>query len=156
MHNNACQIRGQRTSFALATATLTVAWALGGGHAHARPPTTTVPTAGELSSELEVIFDTNAVSTLRASYLEAGVAALPVANTLAGPMAQHRTMVSMRVEDPTLNDDRLSSELVMEVRGIGAQRRPIEWVERDGSWKLSTDSLCSMYNEVSRAASCPL
>jgi len=65
-------------------------------------------------------------------------------------------MVSMRVEDPMTNGDRLSSQLVMAVMGIGAQRRAIDWVEHAGSWQLTTDSLCSLYAEVSRGPGCPL
>ncbi|ORA98008.1 hypothetical protein BST33_17645 [Mycolicibacter minnesotensis] len=133
-----------------------IASGLGGVHAHAEPPVTPVPSASQLTSQVAVIFDTDADRALRASYLEAGAAALPVADVLAGPMAQHRSMVSMRVEDPVSNGDRLSSQLVMAVMGIGAQRREINWVEHAGSWKLTTDSLCSLYTEVSRGQGCPL
>lgn len=156
LHYSIRPIGRRQKSIALATVIVSSAWALGGAHAHAEPPGRPVPSASQLTSQVAVIFDSGADPTLRASYLEAGVSALPVADALAGPMAQHRSMVSMKVEDPTPNGDRLSSQLVMAVMGIGAQRRTINWVEHSGSWKLTTDSLCSVYTEVSRGEQCPL
>ncbi|WP_246227248.1 hypothetical protein [Mycolicibacterium helvum] len=133
---------------------ITGATVLGGAVAHAEPPA--LPSAEQLTNQVSVIFDVNADRAQRASFLEAGDAALPVVDIVGGPIAQHRSMVSMRVENPTLDGDHLSSQLVMSVMGMGAQRRPLDWVEQDRTWKLSTASLCSVYTEISRTSSCPV
>lgn len=147
--------RRRLPALAAMTATLTVAAMLGAGIAQGEPAPTP-PSADQLTSQVSVIFDLNADRTQRASYLEAGDAALPVADVVAGPMAQHRAMVSMRVENPTLNNAHLNSQLVMSVMGIGAQRRPVDWIEQDGTWKLSTGSLCDIYTETSKTSNCPV
>ncbi|MGU3651933.1 hypothetical protein [Mycolicibacterium sp. A43C] len=116
----------------------------------------TTPSADQLTSQVDVIFDLNADRALRASYLEAGAAALPVADTVAGPMAQHRSMVSMRVENPTLDGTRLSAQLVMSVMGMGVQHRLLDWVDEGDTWKLSTGSLCNIYTETARTSDCPV
>ncbi len=139
----------------IALATMTAAVTLGAGAAEAQPVPTT-PSADQLTAQVAVIFDPNADRVQRASYLEAGDAALPVADTLAGPMAQHRSMVSMRVENPTSDGTRLSSQLVMSVMGMGVQHRPLDWIEEGGTWKLSTGSLCTIYTETSRTSACPV
>jgi hypothetical protein len=115
-----------------------------------------VPSADQLTTQVSMIFDLDTDRVQRASYLEAGDAALPMADTVAGPMNQHRSMVSIRVEDPTLDGKQLNSRLVMSVMGMGAQSRPLTWIERDGVWKLSTGSLCSIYTETSRTSNCPV
>ncbi|WP_264065900.1 hypothetical protein [Mycolicibacterium komossense] len=145
----------QRAVLATVTGALTVAVLLAGTPARAEP-STTVPSPDQLTDQISVIFDINADKAYRASFLEAGDAALPVADAVGGPMAQHRSMVSMRIENPTLNGDQLDTQLVMSVMGIGAQRREMDWIEKGGTWKLSTRSLCSIYLETSRTSSCPL
>jgi hypothetical protein len=134
---------------------LTAGMVIGGGSANA-DPSASVPSADQLTAQLSAIFDVNGASVQRASYLEAGDAALPLADSVGRPMAEHRSMVSMYVEDPARNGDRLSSELVVSVMGIGTQRRPLVWIERGGTWTLSTDSLCAIYTEASKTSSCPL
>lgn len=150
--------RGMRTRRAIlgpVMLALAVGTLLGGGSAQADPGAD-VPSADQLTAQLSVIFDVNADGVQRASYLEAGEAALSVANTVGGPIAQHRSMVSMYVDDPVRNGDRLNSDLVMSVMGIGAQRRPLAWIQQGSTWKLSTDSLCAIYTETSKTSNCPL
>jgi len=144
-----------RPPLATMTVAFSVAATLGAGVARAEP-VPAPPSADQLTSQVAVIFDLNADRAQRASYLEAGDAALPVADAVAGPMAQHRSMVSMRVENPMPAGARLNSQLVMSVMGIGAQRRPLDWIERGGTWKLTTGSLCSIYTETSRTSNCPV
>ena len=132
-----------------------VAATLGAGSAHGEP-TPDPPSADQLTTQLSVIFDPNADKAQRASYLEAGDAALPIADAMAGPMAQHRALVSMRVENPIPDGERLNTQLVMSVMGIGAQRRPLDWIRQGDTWKLSTGSLCSLYTETSRTPNCPV
>jgi hypothetical protein len=144
-----------RLVLATVTAAFAAAATLGPGVAQAEPAST-LPSADQLTAQVSVIFDLNADRAQRASYLEAGDAALPVADTVAGPMAQHRSMVSMRVENPTLEGGHVNSQLVMSVMGIGAQRRPLDWIEQGGTWKLSTGSLCGIYTETSRTSNCPV
>ncbi|MBA0046692.1 hypothetical protein MLB1_10250 [Mycobacteroides sp. LB1] len=127
---------------------------LGAGDAHAEPAA--LPSPDQLTKQLSVIFDNNASSAQRTSYLEGGNAALPVANLIGGPIAEHRSMVSLQVENPTFAGDHLTSQLKMSVMGMGSQRRPLDWVERRGVWKLSNGSLCDIFNETARGNSCPL
>lgn len=148
------RIHTSRRVLTTLTAVLAVATASGTDVAQADPAPT--PSAEQLTNQISVIFDVNADRAQRASYLEAGYAALPVADTVARPMAQHRSMVSMRVENPTPDGDRLNSQLVMSVMGIGAQRRAADWIDQGGTWKLSTGSLCSIYTETSRTSTCPV
>lgn len=149
------RIHAHRPALAMMTVALTVAATIGAGVAQAEP-VPTPPSADQLTAQVAVIFDLNGDRAQRASYLEAGDAALPVADVVAGPMAQHRSMVSMRVENPTPDGARLNSQLVMSVMGIGAQRRPLDWIEQGGAWKLTTGSLCSIYTETSRTPDCPV
>jgi len=148
--------RGPVKYAALATAgALSVAVVLGTGGAHA-DPAAAVPSADDLAQQMSVIFDNTASGAQRASYLEGGDAALPVANSIGGPIAEHRSMVSLQVENPTREGDHVTSQLVMSVMGMGSQRRPLNWVERGGIWKLSNGSLCSLFNDTSHGARCPL
>ena len=151
----ASRVRVRRAALAAVTVVLAVAANIGIGPAHAEP-VATVPSADQLTTQVSVIFDIDSDRIERASYLEAGDAAIPVADAIGGPMAQHRSMVSMRVENPTRNGDRLNSQLVMAVMGIGTQSRELEWIEQGGTWRLSTGSLCNIYRETSRASNCPL
>ena len=138
-----------------AAGSLFAAAVLGVGSAYGEPGAP-VPSADQLNRQLTVIFDNNASGPQRASYLEGGDVALPVANSIAGPIAEHRSMVSMQIEHPALEGDHITSQLVMSVMGMGSQRRPMDWVERSGVWKLSNGSLCGLYNETNHGASCPL
>lgn len=134
---------------------LSAAVFLGAGIAYA-DPAANGPSADELTKQVSVIFDNTAGSAQRASYLEGGDAALPVANSIGGPIGEHRSMVSLQVENPTREGDHVTSQLVMSVMGMGSQRRQMNWVERNGVWKLSSDSLCSLFNETSHGDRCPL
>lgn len=147
--------RADRPTLATMTVVLTVVATLGAAVARAEP-VPTAPSADQLTSQMAVIFDLNANRAQRASYLEAGDAALPVADIVARPMAQHRSMVSMRVENPTLDGTRLIAQLVMSVMGMGVQHRALAWVDEGGTWKLSTGSLCNIYAETSRTSDCPV
>lgn len=150
----ASRIAVPRMVLATVAAALTVAAVLGGGFAHAEPATP--PSADQLTTQVSVIFDVNANQAQRTSYLEAGNAGLAVADAVAGPFAQHRSMVSIHVENPVLNGGRLDSQLVMSAMGFGAKRHPLEWVEQGGIWKLSNRSLCDIYNAISRSSNCSL
>ncbi len=148
--------RGPMKYAALAIAgALSATVILGTGGAHA-DPAGAVPSADDLTRQVSVIFDNTASGTQRASYLEGGDAALPVANSIGGPIAEHRSMVSLEVEDPTREGDHVTSQLVMSVMGMGSQRRTLNWFERGSIWKLSNGSLCSLFNDTSRGARCPL
>ncbi len=149
-----CRTTKLRLAPAAMTAVLTTAAVLGGATAARAEPV--APSADQLTTQVSAIFDLNADRAQRASYLQAGDAALPVADTVAGPMGQHRSMVSMRVENPTLDGEHVNSQLVMSVMGIGAQSRPLTWIEQGGTWKLSTRSLCDIYTETSRTSKCPV
>ncbi|SLC54208.1 Uncharacterised protein [Mycobacteroides abscessus subsp. bolletii] len=135
-------------------AALSATAVLGTGDAHADPAA--MPSSDELTQQLSVIFDNTANSAQRASYLEGGNAALPVADSIGGPIAEHRSMVSLHVENPTLEGDHVTSQLVMSVMGIGSQSRPMNWLERGGMWKLSNGSLCRLFSETNRGTRCPL
>lgn len=138
------------------TAALTMAATLGASGVAQAEPAPGPPSADQLTNQISVIFDLNDDRGRRASYLEAGAVALPVADTIAGPMAQHSSMISLHVENPTLTGSQVNSQLVMAVMGIGAQRRPLDWIAQDGTWKLTTSSLCAIYEETSRTNNCPV
>lgn len=136
-------------------ATLFGATYLGIGTAHSDPLPAT-PSTDQLTNQISVIFDANASDAQRASYLEAGSAAIPAANAVAGLIGQYRSMVSLRVENPALDGDRLTSQLAMSMMGMGSQTRPLAWVLQDGEWKLTSGSMCEIVQEVTNVNTCPL
>lgn len=118
-------------------------------------PTAATPSAEQLTNQLSVILDTTAPIAQRASYLQAGDSAMSAVNALATPIAQHRSMISLQIEDPTVAGDQVASQLVMSVAGMGSQRRPLNWIAQNGQWKLSNGSLCDMLREFGGSETCP-
>ncbi|WP_078309294.1 MULTISPECIES: hypothetical protein [unclassified Mycobacterium] len=144
-----------RALAAAAAGALTAGLALGAGNSYAEPAPALL-SADQLTRRLAVIFDTNAGAAERAAYLEGGQAALPTADEIGGPIAQHRSMVSLRVENPALEGNHLTSQLVMSVIGMGSRRRTLDWVESGGAWKLSNGSLCALFDETAKGNGCTL
>ena len=131
---------------ALAAVSVLAAGALGGaGVAWAQPP---VPSAGELTSELQQVLDTGAPASERAAKLAGGESAVPTADNIANRLNTYGGMVNWQVQNPVLNGDQLDAQIAVTIPIFGTKTHNIYWVDQDGAWKLSNPSACVIARDV--------
>jgi hypothetical protein len=111
----------------------------GAGIATAAPA---APSADQLTSQLQRVLNTSLSDQERAAELEGGQAAVPTANNIAGVMNRYSGMMSWRVQNPTLNGDRVDAQLAVTIPVFGTREHQIYWVDQGGTWKLSNVSAC--------------
>ena len=131
---------------ALAAISVVAAGALSGmGVAWAQPP---VPSAAELTAELQQVLNTGAPTEVRASKLAGGEAAVPTANNIANRLNTYSGMINWRVENPVLNGDQLDAQIAVTIPIWGTKTHNIYWVDQGGTWKLSNPSACVIARDV--------
>ena len=131
---------------AVAAVSVLAAVALSGvGVAHAQPP---VPSAGELTSELQQVLNTGAPTEVRASKLAGGEAAVSTANNIANRLNTYGGMVNWQVQNPVLNGDQLDAQIAVTIPIFGTKTHNIYWIDQDGTWKLSNPSACVIARDV--------
>ena len=131
---------------ALAAISVVAAGALSGmGVAWAQPA---VPSAAELTAELQQVLNTGAPTEVRASKLAGGEAAVPTANNIANRLNTYSGMINWRVENPVLNGDQLDAQIAVTIPIWGTKTHNIYWVDQGGTWKLSNPSACVIARDV--------
>ena len=131
---------------AIAAVSVLAAGALSGmGVAYAQPP---VPSAGELTSELQQVLNTGTPSEVRASKLAGGEAAIPTADSIANRLNTYGGMVNWQVQNPVLNGDQLDAQIAVTIPIFGTKTHNIYWIDQDGTWKLSNPSACVIARDV--------
>ncbi|ORV91704.1 hypothetical protein [Mycolicibacterium iranicum] len=131
---------------AIAAVSVLAAGALSGmGVAYAQPP---VPSAGELTSELQQVLNTGTPSEVRASKLAGGEAAIPTADNIANRLNTYGGMVNWQVQNPVLNGDQLDAQIAVTIPIFGTKTHNIYWIDQDGAWKLSNPSACVIARDV--------
>lgn len=141
-------MRAALVALSLVTATL-----LGGagtlvaaGPAVAAPMLRTVaPSTGELQAKLQLALNTGASRSARANELENGEAGLGLLDRLGGVIASVPGF-GWYVSGPVSQDgDTLSANMITSAPGFGSFP-PIEisWRDIDGTWKLTTESQCTL------------
>jgi hypothetical protein len=105
-------------------------------------PTPQVPSADQLTSQLKRVLDTSVSDSDRASELEGGLAAVPTADNIARAIDRYSGVMSWKVQNPSLDGDRLDAQLAISVPVLGTRTHDIYWVSQDGAWKLSNPSAC--------------
>ncbi|MCZ0729040.1 hypothetical protein [Mycolicibacterium iranicum] len=131
---------------AIAAVSVLAAGALSGmGVAYAQPP---VPSAGELTSELQQVLNTGTPSEVRASKLAGGEAAIPTADNIANRLNTYGGMVNWQVQNPVLNGDQLDAQIAVTIPIFGTKTHNIYWIDQDGTWKLSNPSACVIARDV--------
>ncbi|MDA2894653.1 hypothetical protein PDG61_27340 [Mycolicibacterium sp. BiH015] len=131
---------------AIAAVSVLAAGALSGmGVAYAQPP---VPSAGELTSELQQVLNTGTPSEVRASKLAGGEAAIPTADNIANRLNTYGGMVNWQVQNPVLNGNQLDAQIAVTIPIFGTKTHNIYWIDQDGTWKLSNPSACVIARDV--------
>lgn len=131
---------------AIAAVSVLAAGALSGmGVAYAQPP---VPSAGELTSELQQVLNTGTPSEVRTSKLAGGEAAIPTADNIANRLNTYGGMVNWQVQNPVLNGDQLDAQIAVTIPIFGTKTHNIYWIDQDGAWKLSNPSACVIARDV--------
>ena len=131
---------------ALAAISVVAAGALSGmGVAWAQPP---VPSAAELTAELQQVLNTGAPTEVRASKLAGGEAAVPTADNIANRLNTYSGMINWRVENPVPNGDQLDAQIAVTIPIWGTKTHNIYWVDQGGTWKLSNPSACVIARDV--------
>ena len=125
----------------VAIATLSIGGFTGSGVAFAEP-TSSVPSADQLTSQLQRVLNTSLSDSERAGELEGGQAAVPTANNIAGAINRYSGVMSWKVQNPALDGDRLDAQLAISVPIFGTRTHNIYWVDQGGRWKLSNPSAC--------------
>ncbi|WP_232079874.1 hypothetical protein [Mycolicibacterium parafortuitum] len=115
------------------------------GVAWAQPP---VPSAAELTAELQQVLNTGAPTEVRASKLAGGEAAVPTADNIANRLNTYSGMINWRVENPVLNGDQLDAQIAVTIPIWGTKTHNIYWVDQGGTWKLSNPSACVIARDV--------
>lgn len=128
-----------RAALAAMSVLAAAGFAGGAGVAWAAPA---VPSAGELTSELQQVLDTGVPSDVRAAKLAGGQAAVPTADNIANRLNAYSGMMSWQVQNPALNGDRLDAQLAVTMPIFGTKTHNIYWVNQGGAWKLSNPSAC--------------
>ncbi|MBF6286127.1 hypothetical protein [Nocardia cyriacigeorgica] len=120
--------------------------------AQAAPLTAPARTAalgtGELRAKLAVAFDVNAARATRAAELETGEAALPTFDRASALMAMAPTFRWDVTGPVTENGDTLTATLFTSAEGYEPWTFPMSWKLIDGTWKLSSESICEIGNFV--------
>lgn len=131
---------------AFAAMTVLVAGGLGAaGVASAEP---TVPSAGELTSQLQSVLNTGAPTSDRAAKLAGGQAAVSTADNIANRLNTYGGMVNWQVQNPVLNGDQVDAQIAVTIPIFGTKTHDIYWVNQDGAWKLSNPSACVIATQV--------
>ncbi|WP_137145574.1 hypothetical protein [Mycolicibacterium sp. CR10] len=131
---------------AFAAMTVLVAGGLGAaGVASAEP---TVPSAGELTSQLQTVLNTGAPTSDRAAKLAGGQAAVSTADNIANRLNTYGGMVNWQVQNPVLNGDQVDAQIAVTIPIFGTKTHDIYWVNQDGAWKLSNPSACVIATQV--------
>lgn len=131
---------------AFAAMTVLVAGALGtAGVASAEPA---VPSAGELTSQLQTVLNTGAPTADRAAKLAGGQAAVATADNIANRLNTYGGMVNWQVQNPVLNGDQVDAQIAVTIPIFGTKTHDIYWVNQDGAWKLSNPSACVIATQV--------
>jgi len=133
-----------------AVATLFIGVFVGSGVALAEP-TPQVPSADQLTSQLKRVLNTSISDSDRAAELEGGLAAVPTANNIAGAIDRYSGMMSWKVQNPSLDGDRLDAQLAISVPVLGTRTHDIYWVQQGGTWKLSNPSACLIARDAAGA-----
>jgi len=135
---------------ALAAMSVLAAGAWGGaGVAWAQPP---VPSAAELTSELQQVLNTGVPAGDRAAKLEGGDAAVPTADNIANRLNAYGGLLNWQVQNPALNGDRLDAQLAVTIPIFGTKTHNIYWVDQGGAWKLSNASACVIATDAAGVA----
>lgn len=116
----------------------------------AQPPPS-VPSAEQLTADLNTIFDSRASESERAAHLEGGPRAIRSADDVAN--ALHGAPITLQVKNPKLNGDHLDTQLAVTASGMGLRSYPLTWVYQDPQWKLSNQSFCAIATQVSNSCS---
>ncbi len=95
-----------------------------------------------------MVLNTGAPDAERAAKLQGGQAAVPTANNIANQMNRYSALFDWRVQNPTVNGDRLDAQLAVSVPVMGTRTHDIYWVQQDGDWKLSNASACVIATQV--------
>ncbi|CAJ1507750.1 hypothetical protein [[Mycobacterium] burgundiense] len=132
----------------VAAMTVLAAGALSGAGVALADPAPAVPTADQLTSQLQLVLNTGASDAQRAAELQGGQAAVPTANNIANQMNRYSALFDWRVQNPTLNGDRVDAQLAVSVPVMGTRTHDIFWVNQDGAWKLSNASACVIATQV--------
>ncbi|MCV7105038.1 hypothetical protein [Mycolicibacterium chitae] len=131
---------------AIAAMAILGAGAFGGAGLAAADPG--APSADQLTSDLQVVLNTGASDAERAAKLQGGQAAVPTANNIANQMNRYSALFDWRVQNPTVNGDRVDAQLAVTVPVMGTRTHDIYWVQQDGDWKLSNASACVIATQV--------
>ena len=135
---------------ALAAMSVLAAGAWGGaGVAWAQPP---VPSAAELTSELQQVLNTGVPAGDRAAKLEGGDAAVSTADNIANRLNAYGGLLNWQVQNPALNGDRLDAQLAVTIPIFGTKTHNIYWVDQGGAWKLSNASACVIATDAAGVA----
>ena len=139
-----------RAALAAVSVSVLAAGALGGaGLAWAQPP---VPSAGELTGELQQVLNTGVPAGDRAAKLEGGDPAVPTADNIANRLNAYGGLLNWQVQNPTLNGDRLDAQLAVTIPIFGTKTHNIYWVDQGGTWKLSNASACVIATDAAGVA----
>jgi hypothetical protein len=131
----------------VAGAVLTTGAVLGVGSAGA-DPAPPVPSAEQLTTQLQAVLNPGADQAARAAALQGGAAAIPTADNIANQMNRYASMVDWHVQNPSVSGDQLNAELAVSVPVMGTRTHQIFWVAQDGRWKLSNASACVIATQV--------
>ncbi|MCK0174527.1 MULTISPECIES: hypothetical protein [Mycobacteriaceae] len=101
-----------------------------------------VPSADQLTAQLQRALNTSLSDEARAAELEGGLAAVPTANNIASVMDRYSSMMSWKVQNPVAAGDRVNAQLAVSIPVMGTRTHDIYWIDQDGSWKLSNVSGC--------------
>jgi hypothetical protein len=126
---------------------LSIGLFVGNGVALAEP-TPQVPSAEQLTSQLQRVLNTSLSDSDRAAELEGGMAAVPTANNIAGVMDRYNGVMSWKVQNPSVAGDRLNAQLAVSIPVFGTKTHNIYWVDQGGAWKLSNPSACVIAHDA--------
>lgn len=129
-------------------ATVLVGLGLWGAPSAAADPTPAVPSADQLTAQLQRAVNTRLPDGDRAGVLEGGVAAIPTANGIGDTMDRYSSMFNWNVQNPSLAGDQLNAELSVSIPMFGTKVTPIYFIPQDGAWKLSNASACAIAQNV--------
>ncbi|MGW4353481.1 hypothetical protein ACWELJ_15495 [Nocardia sp. NPDC004582] len=134
---------------ALATAALLAGTGAGAVTATAAPAFAPARTAslgtGDLEAKLQTALNTGAGADARANELEAGHAGLPLLDQVGTAMNAAPPSFRWTILGPvTENGDTLSATLQTAVDGFDPFTFPLTWKLIDGTWKLSSESECTV------------
>ncbi|MFE3542403.1 hypothetical protein ACFXK0_05465 [Nocardia sp. NPDC059177] len=106
--------------------------------------TTAAPSDGQLQSKLHLVLNTGASRAARANELENGEAGLALMDQLGGVMAAVPGF-AWTVSGAWTEGASTYANLLVTVPGFGTfPPIAIDWVDIDGTWKLTTESQCTI------------